>query len=209
LVLLIAAGVLVLVAAAVAGRALVTSSSAPPGASPSASTSPEPAPPPASSPPPEPDPPGFVRFASRNARAPFSIAYPRSWSRVPSDDPEVELLVAEGRATSMLVRVTPVGLDVTRETLPIVRDLTDSLVRADGRVRLRNEPQPLVLEGLPGYRYDYTFDTTRGESGAHVHYFLFKGAQMITLVFQVLPARGLEKLTPVFDQVLKSFRSGA
>ncbi len=199
LVLLIAAGVVILLAAAAAGRALVSTSSVPPASTPT----------PTASPAPPADPPGFVRFASRNAEARFSIAYPESWSPVASEDPQVELLVAEGQAVSLLVRVAPVGLNVTRETLPIARDLTDSLVRADGRVRLRDEPRALVLEGLPGYRYDYTFDTKSGEPGAHVHYFLFKDAQLITLVFQALPAQRIEKLLPVFDQVVTTFRSGA
>ncbi len=196
LVLAIAAGVVLLIAAAVIGRAVVSSPA------PQAST-------PSASPKPQADPPGYVRFRSRNAKARFSIAYPESWSPVPSDDPQVELLVvAERRALSLLVRVAPVGLDVTPETLPIVRDLTDSLVRADGRVRLRNEPRALVLDGLPGYRYDYTFDASTGEPGAHVHYFLFKGGQMITMVFQALPAQRLEKFSPMFDQVAATFLSG-
>ncbi len=205
LMLVIAAGVVVLIAAAAVGRAVV-SSPAPQASGPAAAPSTTAASPAKAQA--EPDPSGYVRFRSRNAEVPFSIAYPRSWSRVPSDDPQVELIVAEGRAASMLVRVTPVGLTVTRETLPIVRDLTDRLVRADGRVRLTNQPRPLVLAGLPGYRYDYTFDTATGEPGAHVHYFLFKEGQMITMVFQTLPARRLEKYLPVFDRIVSTFESG-
>jgi len=148
-------------------------------------------------------PPGYVRF--RDSRAGFSIAYPRTWSRVASSDPAVELLVAQGRTASLLVRRAPVGLDVTEKTLPIARRLTDSLVRADGRVRLLGRPQALIVDGLPGYVYEYTFAASSGERGAHIHYFLFKGGQLITLVFQVLPADRLKRVLPVFQRIAATF----
>jgi len=200
LVITLVASIIVLVAATAVGRGIVSS--------PAPAPAPAPAPraPAGVSPRAPADPPDYVRF--RDDRGGFSIAYPESWSRVPSRDPEVKLLVAAGRATSLLVRAAPVGLDVTAETLPIVRDLTDRLVRADGRVRLRGEPRPLVLDGLPGYRYDYTFATPSGERGAHVHYFLFKDGQMITLVFQAQPAARLDRDSPLFERVTATFRRG-
>lgn len=187
------AGLVVLVAATAIGRSVV-SSPAPPPRPPVAASQSAPA-----------DPPGYVRF--RDAKARFSIAYPGSWSRVSSPDPEVQLLVTQGRARSLLARVAPVGLDVTSETLPIVRDLTDSLVRADGRVQLLGEPQPLVLDGLPGYRYVYTFKTSSGQQGAHVHYFLFKDQRIITLVLQTLPAQRLEQDLPLVKRIAQTFRA--
>jgi len=149
-------------------------------------------------------PPGYVRFT--NERAGFSIAYPKAWSRLKSRDPAVELLVAEGRATSLLVRRVPVGLDVTPETLPVVRDLTDSLVRAGRGVRQIRKPEPLTLGGLPGYRYVYTFESSKTTQGVHVHLFLFKGGQMITLVFQALPASRLEEVAPLIEKIATTFR---
>lgn len=204
----LAAGIVVLIAAAAIGRGIVS----PPATKPAPATKPpasKPAPSVAAAPSTPADPPGFVRF--RDVRAGFSIAYPEGWARVASDDPDVQLLVGKGRATSLLVRVarSPLGSDVTAETLPIVRRLTDSLVRADGRVQLLGEPQPLVLDGLPGYRYVYTFATSSGKPGAHLHYFLFKGKRIITLVLQILPAQRLQQELPMLQRVVASFQARA
>lgn len=146
-----------------------------------------------------------MRFRER--RGTFSIAYPPSWARRRLADPQVALLVTHGSSASLLVRVTRVGLKVTAGTLPIVRGLTDKLVRADRHVRLLGPPRPIVLGGLPGYRYIYTFKASgMRQRGAHAHYFLFKGGKMIALVFQVVPARRLSELAPSLDQVLHTFR---
>lgn len=201
------AGIVALVAAVAVGRSIVSSPAPTPRPAPAPSAAaPAPVPVPVA-PAPAADPPGYVRF--RDARTGFSIAYPKSWSRVASREAAVKLLVAKGRATSLLVRVarSPVTADVTRETLPIVRQLTDSLVRADGRIQSIVEPQPLVLDGLPGYRYVYTFATTSGGSGAHIHYFLFKGKRIITLVLQALPAQRLEQDLPLLKRIVQTFRA--
>lgn len=208
LVITLVAGIVALVAAVAVGRSVVSSPAPPtprPAPAPSAAA-PTPVPV-APAPAPAADPPGYVRF--RDARTGFSIAYPKGWSRVASREAAVKLLVAKGRATSLLVRVarSPVTSDVTRETLPIVRQLTDSLVRADGRIQSIVEPQPLVLAGLPGYRYVYTFATTSGGSGAHIHYFLFKGRRIITLVLQALPAQRLEQDLPLLKRIAETFRA--
>ena len=197
LVITLVAGIVVLVAATAIGRGIISSPAPTPRPSPAPSATERPSAPT--------DPSGYVRFSA--ARAGFSIAYPEDWSRVASGDPEVQLLVAKGRTTSLLVRVAPVGLDVTPKTLPIVRGLTDSLVRADGRVRLLGEPQPLVLDELPGYRYAYTFTTSSGKPGAHLHYFLFKDKRVITLVLQTLPAQRLEQDLPLLERIAQTFRA--
>ncbi len=139
--------------------------------------------------------------------AQISIGYPRTWKRLRSTDPGVPLIVADGSEASLLVRVAPVGLTVTPETLSVARNLTDSLVQADGRVDLLEEPGEVVLAGLPGYRYRYRFRTSDGKPGIHVHYFLFKRGQLISLVFQVLPASRLDALSGLIDQMALSFRS--
>ena len=147
-------------------------------------------------------PPGFSLF--RSQRYGFAIAYPSSWRRIASR--RVPLLVARGEAASLLVRVTSVGLDVTPETLPEVRELTDSLVRADRRVELLEEPSQVSLGGVPGFRYLYTFEADTGTRGAHVHYFLFHRGRMITLVFQALPAARLDDQAPIFERIAQTLR---
>ncbi len=150
---------------------------------------------------------GLVTF--KDLESGFSIAYPRTWKRLEPVDPEVRLLVADGtNKVSLLIRDTPTGLTVTKDTLGTVRELTDSLVGADQRVTLLSSPEAITLDELPGYRYVYTFGDRNGESGgAHVHYFVFRGKRLISLVFQVPSARALKRGSAVLDRLAGTFRA--
>jgi hypothetical protein len=183
LVVVAVAAVLALLAGAAVGRNLLSSST-----------------PPAHS--------DIVHFRDDVSRT--SIDYPSSWTRLTDDsDPEVALRVADGDASSLLVRVTEVGLgQVTRKTLPIVRKLTDDLIGADPRAKQLVDPVPVVLGGLPGWRYRYTY-ASDATGGAHDHYFLFKGGRMIQLVFQAQPASHLPVVAPTFDRIAATFKGTA
>ena len=144
-----------------------------------------------------------VHFKDDVARV--SIDYPASWTRLPSDDPEVALLAARSPSTSLQMRVSAVGLaPVTRKTLPIARKFTDSLVAEDPRAQQLVAPVPVFLGGLTGWRYRYTYGSG-ANGGAHDHYFLFKGGRMIQLVFQAAPAENLPALAPTFDKIAATF----
>jgi hypothetical protein len=149
----------------------------------------------------------IIRFQDPSAKV--SIAYPASWTRLPQrpEDPDLALRAAADESTSLLMRVSTSGLDVpvTTKTLPIVRQYTDGLVSADARTKQLTAPAAVVLGGLPGWRYRYTFGAGP-TAGAHDHYFLFKGTQLIQLVFQSVPASRLPSLAPVFDHIAASFR---
>ena len=182
LVVVAVAAVLALLAGAAVGRNLLSSSTPPPRAE-------------------------NVRFKDPVAKV--SIAYPVSWTRLPQrpDDPDLALLVAADDSTSLLMRDSASGLDapVTRDTLPIVRKYTDGLVSADRRATQLTDPVAVIAGGLPGWRYRYTFGSG-ATGGAHDHYFLFKGARMIQLVFQAVPAERLPAVAAVFDGIAASFR---
>ena len=147
-----------------------------------------------------------VRFKDDVSKV--SIDYPATWTRLPQpdNDPEVALLVAESPQTSFLMRVSAVGLaPVTRKTLPIARKFTDSLIATDPRTKQLVPPVPVVLGGLAGWRYRYTFGSG-ADAGAHDHYFLFKGGRMIQLVFQAAPASHLPEIAPTFDRIAATFK---
>ncbi|MEJ7785794.1 MAG: hypothetical protein WKF96_13390 [Solirubrobacteraceae bacterium] len=140
--------------------------------------------------------------------AKVSIAYPAGWERLPPrvTDPELALLVADDDSTSLLMRISGSGLDpVTTAGLPVVRKYTDGLVKADPRAKQLVDPVAVQVGGLPGWRYRYTFESG-AEAGAHDHYFLFKGRQLIQLVFQAVPAARLPALASVFDDIAATFR---
>ncbi|MEO6714192.1 MAG: hypothetical protein ABIM89_12290 [Mycobacteriales bacterium] len=149
----------------------------------------------------------LIRFKDPVAK--ISIAYPATWRRLADrpQDPELVLLAAVGDATSLLMRVSASGLEVpvTREALPVVRGYTDSLLSADDRAKQLTEPAAVVVGGLPGWRYRYTYGS--GDSGgAHDHYFLFKDRKLVQLVFQAIPAQRLPAVASQFDAIADSFR---
>lgn len=132
----------------------------------------------------------------------ISLRYPGDWARLSSRDPQVRLVAAQSPETSLSLRVSNSELeDVTQRTLPIVRQFTDQLVAADQRVRMLSAPEPISLGGLPGYRYRYTYASESGRDGAHVHYFLFRPGKLVQLVFQSVPARGLQAAEPAFNRI--------
>jgi hypothetical protein len=182
LVVVAVAAVLALLAGAAVGRNLLSSTTTPSGRA------------------------DIVRFHDEVSKV--SIDYPAGWTRLPDpvNDPEVALRVADNAATSLQIRVSDVGLGpVTRKTLPVVRKLTDDLIAADPRAKQLVAPAAVVLGGLPGWRYRYTFGEG-ATGGAHDHYFLFKGGRMIQLVFQAVPATNLPALAHTFDRIAASFK---
>ncbi len=159
----------------------------------------------AASPPPAP-PPGFVEF--RDPPAGFALAYPAAWTRLRSPDPQVPLLVTQGGRGSFQVRVVGLDSPVAPQDLGSVKQLTDQIItHSGGSAKLLAQPQQILLAGLPGYLYLYSFqDASSGQTGVHSQVFLFKGKTMISMVFQAVPAGTFQGLAPTFDQITGSFR---
>lgn len=157
--------------------------------------------------------PGADLVEVRNERAGFAISYPKAWFRLESADPQVSLVAAEqgGQATSggsILTRVVDLPAEVGADRLDEARKSTDAVVAKNPSAELKAQPTRLDLAGVPGFFYFYSFlDTGTGQRGVHSHYFLFKGARMITVVFQALPENDFIRLAPTFDQVAASFRA--
>ena len=138
-----------------------------------------------------------------------SIDYPASWTRLPQpqNDPEVALLVADTHADvaahARQRRRARAGDAQDAPDRPQVHGRASS--RTDPRAKQLVAPVPVVLGGLPGWRYRYTFGSG-ADGGAHDHYFLFKGGRMIQLVFQAAPASQLPELAPTFDRIAATFK---
>ena len=139
-----------------------------------------------------------------------SIAYPNDWVLRMSNDQAVRLVASSpdaSAAVSISVRKSDLET-ITTQTLPIVRPLTDDLLRQDERIGSLPEPVAVTVDGLPGYRYTYTYRREGGGEGAHIHYFLFKGDRLIQMVLQAVPASKLASLQPTFDEIARTFRKG-
>lgn len=150
-----------------------------------------------------------VRF--KDTLTDVSIAYPATWQRRIARDQAVRLVASSPDASAAVsISVRKSDLEpVTMQTLPLVRALTDDLLREDARISTVPEPTVVTLDGLPGYRYTYTYRRDDGGQGAHIHYFLFKGDRLIQMVLQAVPASKLASLQTTFEAIAQTFRQGA
>lgn len=154
----------------------------------------------------EPVRPATQRFA--DTLTDVAISYPKTWVKRMSRDPGVRILAASPDASAgVSVSVRKSGLEepVTAQSLPLVRSLTDDLLRADTRITRASDPLVVTKGGLPGYRYTYTYRTQDRTEGAHIHYFLFKDERLVQIVLQAVPSGKLPALTATFDQIADSF----
>ena len=153
----------------------------------------------------EPSRPATVRFA--DTLTDVAISYPVTWVRRMSSDQGVRILASSpDNSAGLSVSVRKSGLEpVTFNTLPVVRSLTDDLLKADDRITNPGQPEAVSVGGLPGYRYAYTYRTQDRTLGAHIHYFLFKKGRLVQLVLQAVPAEKLNSLAPTFQQIANSF----
>jgi hypothetical protein len=154
----------------------------------------------------EPSRPATVRFA--DTLTDVAISYPATWERRTSRDQAVRILASSPdsvAAVSVSVRKSGIEETVTQQNLPVVRTLTDALLRQDKQIIATTDPVAVTVGGLPGYRYRYTYRTADSTEGAHVHYYLFKGDRLVQLVLQSVPATALPALQPTFDQIAGTF----
>ncbi|MGH3800499.1 MAG: hypothetical protein ACRDTD_10275 [Pseudonocardiaceae bacterium] len=146
--------------------------------------------------------------AFRSEPAGFELAYPTSWSKLNTKDPQILLLVSQGTQDSLLVRSLELQAPVGPQQLQAAKQLTDQIVTANKTAQMVTEPKQIELGGLPGFFYFYSFeDTPSGQQGVHSHYFLFNGKTMISLVFQSLPKEHFSTSAPTFDKITATFRA--
>ena len=143
--------------------------------------------------------PGRARHhPARRSPSPPSPAPPRAsasstrrsgrWSRC--EEGELDLDAGGSDAVSVrLLQQTEVP--TTSENVANIKAFTDGLVGSNKSAKIL-KVQGITVDGMPGYYYLYTFiDGETGAEGAHAQYFLFRGRNMYTIVFQALPVRGL------------------
>jgi hypothetical protein len=125
-----------------------------------------------------------------------------------SSDQGVRILASSpdgSAAVSVSVRKSGLEEHVTAETLPVVRTLTDDLLKADTRITAISDASAVTIGGLPGWRYTYTYEMADKTEGAHIHYFLFKDERLVQLVMQAVPSTRVDALQPTFDQIAATF----
>jgi hypothetical protein len=146
--------------------------------------------------------------AFRSEQAGFELAYPTSWSKLNTKDPQILLLVSQGTEDSFLVRSLELQTPVGPPQLAAAKQLTDQIVNSNKTIQMVTEPKQIELGGLPGFFYFYSFkDAATGQDGAHSHYFLFNGKTMISLVFQALPKEHFAASAQTFDKITATFHA--
>jgi hypothetical protein len=137
----------------------------------------------------------------------FQLDHPDTWRQYQPSDPRVQYLVGPDDHDFVQVRViSPLPASFGPGDLQAMKRVSDALLSGQP-ITIVQETQTTV-GGLPGYQYVYTFrDPATGQTGAHIHVFLFQATRLFTLVFQALPESQLKALAPSYDVVLASFRA--
>jgi hypothetical protein len=155
---------------------------------------------------PTPSPAGGVYRQHVDAKGGFIIDYPDAWNVYEPNDPGVKFLVGPDESDFCEVRIIdnlPVsfGTGDTQEEKQVVDQLL-----AGQPINVVSSVQ-VSVNGLPGWQYTYTFNDPKLGAGAHVHVFLFQGNRLHTIVFQALPKTKFDKLAPIFQKILNSYRA--
>lgn len=169
-----------------------------------------------------------------DANAGISISIPESWfiftnntdqelpvdpftgpsgDTIVQDDPlHVRLVAGESEDNVMSLRVKPLLAEIppkdqlSREELQVMQGYIDEYLIGPNVPVASKEPTN-VSDKL-AWRYIYPYeDTQTGDEGMHIHYFIFDGAKVTSLVFQALPVEAMEKLADTYDRVLKTYES--
>ena len=150
--------------------------------------------------------PGGVYRQHVDPKGGFIVDYPDAWNVYQPNDPGVQFLVGPDETDFAEVRVidnlpTSFGPNDTQAEKQVVDQLL-----AGRPINVVSSVQ-VSVGGLPGWQYTYTFNDPKLGTGAHVHVFLFQGTRLHTIVFQALPRTKFDKLAPIFQRILNSYRA--
>lgn len=144
----------------------------------------------------------------------FSLDYPASWTRADSGTTSNTGSEANGASTvlrisdlnAFSIRTFDLQKPVAKPQLADMRAVTDAILSTPGAHLTVLDVQSLQVGGLPAVYYLYYFPSGK-QQGIHAHYFVFDGARMYSMVFQVVPAAEFANHAADFDAVVASFRA--
>ena len=150
--------------------------------------------------------PGGVYRQHVDAKGGFIFDYPDAWNVYEPSDPGVQFLVGPDESDFAEVRIIsnlPVSFGTNDSQSE--KQVVDQLL-AGQPINVISSVQ-VVVNGLSGWQYTYTFTDPKLGVGAHVHVFLFQGNRLHTIVFQALPRTKFDGLAPIFQKMLNSYRA--
>lgn len=154
-------------------------------------------------------------------KAGIKLSYPETWKQLENnsqvditEDEATEVRLIAGPSEDeprLLVRVKPLPAEInydpnmSAQDLAVIQGQLDRLISPDVEILSK---QPINDKGKLGFHYLYVLKQQEtGREGVHSHYFIFDGAKINVLVFEVFPRSEFEKVASTFDAILESFTS--
>lgn len=152
----------------------------------------------------DPQNPGMVTYTDPGTR--FRLDFPSSWRTSVIGGADVRLLAGPGNDDLISVRVVTLDTDSSGSpTQASIRPYLDTIVQ-EPTVRIVRRDE-ITMDRLPGWYYVYTFtDSKTHREGVHAQYFILRGSELYSIVFQALPASDFSRLAPVYQQVANSIQ---
>lgn len=136
----------------------------------------------------------------------FRLSFPVSWATQRVGGADVRLVAGPGGGDLMSIRV--VSLDTGSAAPPTpdsLKPYLDTIVNEPGVTMLQQNQ--ISMGALTGWYYVYTFqDSATKAQGIHNQYFMIRGNQLYSIVFQALPQSDFSPLAPVYQQVVNSIQ---
>jgi hypothetical protein len=147
--------------------------------------------------------PGYVTFT--DSETGFRLELPAAWSTRVAGTADVRLVAGPGGDNLMSVRVATLDTGTANPTAAGLRPYFDTIVNQPTTHILQRTK--IDIDGVPGWYYVYTFkDASSGQVGVHAQYFLLRGSELFSIVFQALPQSSFAGLAPAYQQVANSIR---
>jgi hypothetical protein len=147
--------------------------------------------------------PNLIDFTDPGTR--FKLSFPASWSTRAIGGSDVRLVAGPGNGDLMSVRVDTLDTGSQAPTQDNLEPYLNAIVQGDGvKIMTRDKIQ---MGNLPGWYFVYTFtDSSSKQVGIHAQYFMIRGSQLYSIVFQALPLADFHNLATTYQQVANSIR---
>ena len=147
------------------------------------------------------------RQTLEDAGAGYQLKYPESWTEVPGAGTpagaEGHVIRIDGK-NAFSIQTFPLDRPVAISNLGDMRAVTDAILSSPNAKLTVLDVRQVEIAGLPAIYYLYYFPSGK-KRGIHAHYFIFDGARMHALIFQIVPATDFADYAGQFDQVVASF----
>jgi len=135
----------------------------------------------------------------------YQVKYPEAWTEVSGASAGAEgHVIRIGGENAFSIQTFPLDRPVAISNLGDMRAVTDAILSSPEAQLTVLDVRQVEMAGLPAIYYLYYFPSGK-QRGIHAHYFVFDGARMHTLIFQVVPATHFADYADQFDQVAASF----